>query len=171
LTVMVFPRLSACLAICEFAQDVQMACMPSGLLNHVGERPAHRRTALAFGRSWCGRAEIIACSNDAVRAGNRILVGSYERFNGFIGASVKCRRPVGDPLTKKHVPLDVGEMFQKPKQIGAGADTGCSNQRFRDILDLAYHAHTQVVEEADKDILFRQTGPWWRRVAASPLRH
>jgi len=42
---------------------------------------------------------------------------------------------------------------------------------FRDNFNLAYDARTQVVEEADKNIFFGKSRPWWRPVVVSPVRH
>ena len=66
---------------------------------------------------------------------------------------MKCRWPVSDRLTEKRVLLDVRQMLQQSKEIGARRDSWCSNQRFRDVVNLAYDAHAQVVKETYENIL------------------
>lgn len=129
-----------------------MARVSAGLLDHVDQCPAHGRRFLVpagSGRlvgSGHRNLEVVAVRDDAVGGVDGALIGGHQVRDGFVGGGVERGRPVGDMVTEKEVPLDVGQMLEQSQQVGAGGDAGCPDQRFGYPIDLVDDGGAQVTQ-------------------------
>ena len=81
----------------QFAQYIEMACVPYGFLDHVHKRPAHRGRLRTFGVTGHRGLQVVTRVDDMIRVGDGVPVGGDEAGRGF-AAGVRTDRS-GTPST------------------------------------------------------------------------